>query len=79
VAPGYTQVKPVSFIQKKLATDSGTGSTIQDVDRGGDPLTGDFVTSESLFKFSVALPEGNYKVTVILGECIRRVDDNSEV
>ena len=35
---------------------------------GGDPVTGDFITSDAPFKFSVRLPEGNYRVTVILGD-----------
>lgn len=35
---------------------------------GGDPITGDFITSDAPFKFSVRLPEGNFRVTVILGD-----------
>jgi lysophospholipase L1-like esterase len=68
VAPGYIQVKAGDLYSKEAGYGFEPGSTIQDVDRGGDALTGDFVTSESLFKFSVALPEGNYKVTVTLGD-----------
>jgi hypothetical protein len=41
------------------------------VDRGGDPLRGDFITAEGGFRFSVELPEGNYKVTVTLGDAER--------
>ncbi len=33
-----------------------------------DPVTTDFVTSDAPFKFSVRLAEGNYRVTVILGD-----------
>ena len=33
-----------------------------------DPVTGDFITSDAPFKFSVRLAEGNYRVTVILGD-----------
>ena len=33
-----------------------------------DPITTDFVTSDAPFKFSVRLAEGNYRVTVILGD-----------
>ncbi len=33
-----------------------------------DPLLRDFCTSDRPFFFSVALPEGNYRVTVILGD-----------
>jgi lysophospholipase L1-like esterase len=39
------------------------------VERGGkDALRGDFCTSDKPFFFSVALPEGNYNVTVTLGD-----------
>ncbi len=45
------------------------GAAITAVDRGGDdPLRGDFCTSDRPFSFSVALPEGNYRVTVTLGD-----------
>jgi len=36
--------------------------------KGNDPLTSDFCTSSSPFFFSVRLPEGNYQVTVLLGD-----------
>jgi lysophospholipase L1-like esterase len=68
VASGYTQVKAGELYSKETGYGFEPGSVIQEVDRGGDPLTGDFVTSETFFKFSVALPEGNYKVTVTLGD-----------
>jgi lysophospholipase L1-like esterase len=39
------------------------------IDRGGsDPKRSDFCTSDKPFYFSVALPEGNYKVTVAFGD-----------
>jgi lysophospholipase L1-like esterase len=47
------------------------GALPRETDRGGDALRGDFVTtgdSGAPFKFSVALPEGNYRVTVTLGD-----------
>ncbi len=34
----------------------------------GDDLTHDHLTANGLFKFSVKLPEGNYRVTVTLGD-----------
>jgi lysophospholipase L1-like esterase len=34
---------------------------------GKDPLTGDYCTADKPFLFSVAVPEGNYRVTVTLG------------
>lgn len=68
VAHGYTQIRADATYSKAVGYGFEPGSNIQEVDRGGDPLTGDFVTSEFMFKFSVALPEGNYKVTVTLGD-----------
>jgi lysophospholipase L1-like esterase len=45
------------------------GGQIACLDRGGkDALRSDFCTSEKPFYFSVALPEGNYIVTVTLGD-----------
>lgn len=38
------------------------------VNKKGTAITKDFVTAEKPFKFSVKLPEGNYKVTVTLGD-----------
>ncbi len=67
-ASGYTQVKADAVFSKEVGYGFEPGIPLQDVSRGGDALTGDFVTSGSLIKFSVALPEGNYKVTVTLGD-----------
>jgi lysophospholipase L1-like esterase len=62
--PGYLHVSPDEF----YATDSGygfePGASIVAVDRG----QGGFVTGDKPFYFSVALPEGNYNVTLILGD-----------
>jgi tetratricopeptide (TPR) repeat protein len=44
------------------------GPDIRAVDHGGDALRGDFCTSSTPFRFSVKLPEGNYRVRVILGD-----------
>ncbi|HET7113419.1 MAG TPA: hypothetical protein VFI57_07235, partial [Pyrinomonadaceae bacterium] len=45
------------------------GAEISCFDRGGpDALRGDACTSDRPFFFSVALPEGNYSVTVVLGD-----------
>jgi lysophospholipase L1-like esterase len=45
------------------------GATITAVDRGGaDPRLDGFCTSDRPFFFSVDLPEGNYNVTVTLGD-----------
>ena len=45
------------------------GPQIACLERGSkDPLRGDFCTSEKPFYFSVALPEGDYNVTVTVGD-----------
>ena len=69
VAPGYIQVIPATVYSKQSGYGFDLGSTVLAVDRGGDdPLRGDFCTSDQPFFFSVDLPEGNYNVTVILGD-----------
>jgi fibronectin type 3 domain-containing protein len=68
-APGYTRVLSTTVYTKNLGYGFEAGTQIKGVDRGGkDALRGDFCTSERPFFFSVALPEGNYNVTVILGD-----------
>ena len=68
VAPGYTQVTPDMAYSAELGYGFEPGSVATAVDRGGDPLRGDFITSAQPFLFSVKLPEGNYRVTVTLGD-----------
>lgn len=68
-APGYLQVAPATRYTKGLGYGFDLGSNVEAVDRGGeDPLRGDFCSSEKPFFFSVALPEGNYSVKVLLGD-----------
>ena len=64
VASGYTQVKPTAVYSAEVGWGFEPGPEIKGVDRGGDPLTGDYVTCDPNFYFSVALPEGAYRVTV---------------
>ncbi|MGA2798376.1 MAG: GDSL-type esterase/lipase family protein [Thermoguttaceae bacterium] len=69
VEPGYIQVLSTTEYNKDLGYGFDFGSTVSAVDRGGnDALRGDFCTSDKPFYFSVALPEGNYSVTVTLGD-----------
>jgi lysophospholipase L1-like esterase len=69
VAPGYVQVLPTAVYSRESGFGFDLGSTVTAVDRGGkDLLRGDFCTSEKPFFFSVALPEGNYDVSVTLGD-----------
>ena len=69
VAPGYIQVLPTTVYTKELGYGFEPGAQVTAVDRGGDDaLRSDFITSDKPFYFSVALPEGNYRVTVTLGD-----------
>jgi len=69
VEPGFIQVLPTTLYRKEIGYGFDLGSTITGVDRGGfDALRGDFCTSDTPFFFSVDLPEGNYNVTVTLGD-----------
>ena len=69
VAPGYTQILGNTLYSKELGYGFEPGASISCFDRGGkDALRGDFCTSDKPFYFSVALPEGNYNVTVTFGD-----------
>lgn len=69
VEPGYTLVLPTTVYSKEQGYGLDPGSSVTGVDRGGpDALRGDFCTSGEPFSFSVDLPEGNYNVTVVLGD-----------
>ncbi len=48
-----------------LESDANISSVVR---KKGDKLTQDYLTADGLFKFSVKLPEGNYRVTVTLGD-----------
>src|SRR5438874_4063748 len=65
LAPGYRQVLPTDIYAKERGFGFEPGAALSGVDRGDpDALRGDFITSDKPFYFSVALPEGNYKVSV---------------
>jgi lysophospholipase L1-like esterase len=68
VASGYIPVRPDMLYQSGTGYGFEPGRTVQAVERGGNPLTGDFVTAPASFRFSVALPGGNYRVRVTLGD-----------
>ena len=59
-ATGYAQVLPTTSYDKDLGYGFDLGSKVSSIDRG--------VTGDQAFFFSVALPEGNYNVTVTLGD-----------
>jgi lysophospholipase L1-like esterase len=68
VAPGYIGVMPQTVFTKERGYGFEPGAALEGIDRGAGPVRGDFVTSTKLFKFSVMVPEGNYRVTVVLGD-----------
>lgn len=68
IAPGCVQVLPTTVFAGPTGYGFEPGAVITAEDRGGDALRGDFCTGAEPFLFSVALPEGNYRVTVTLGD-----------
>jgi lysophospholipase L1-like esterase len=67
-ADGYTAVPARTIYSSERGYGFEPGVEIRAIDRGGDALRGDFVTASPLFQFSAAVPEGNYRVTVTLGD-----------
>jgi len=68
-APGYTLVSPTLRYSKELGYGFEPGASLSAVSQeNSDPLQAGAVTSASPFSFSVAVPEGNYRVTVTLGD-----------
>ena len=68
-AKGYTKVGANSSFNYQTGYGFSGIAPILSVDRGGkDLLRADYCSSEQPFYFSVKLPEGNYDVTVILGD-----------
>jgi lysophospholipase L1-like esterase len=67
---GYVQVSPGETYSSERGYGFDFGSKPIGVDRGGgDPQTDGFVTTdEPPFFFSVKVPEGNYRITVTLGD-----------
>ena len=77
VAEGYTQVTPDMVYGKERGFGFEAGAKLTAVDRAGktglfsrgDALRDDFITSGGPFFFSARVPEeGNYRVTVTLGD-----------
>jgi lysophospholipase L1-like esterase len=69
IATGYTQVLPDMLYGSERSYGFEPGATLKGVTRAGkDDLRNDLITSSQPFYFSVALPPGNYRVTVTLGD-----------
>ena len=69
VAPGYTRVLESNIYTPAVGYGFEPGSNVRCVDRGGkDAVRSDLCNSDQPFFFSVALPEGNYRVTIAFGD-----------
>lgn len=68
VQKDYISVTENSKFDKKIGYGFMDISGLKSVDRGGNALDGDFITSEKPFYFSVVIPEGNYDINLILGD-----------
>ncbi|MNK42588.1 Rhamnogalacturonan acetylesterase RhgT [compost metagenome] len=68
VENGFIPINSTSRFDKKIGYGFMDISGLKSVDNGGNALTGDFITSEKPFYFSVAIPEGNYNITLNLGD-----------
>ncbi len=68
-APGYTAVQADEVYSTEKGYGFDFGSKVAGVARSGDPMKDGLVTAtESPFFFSVKVPEGNYRITVTLGD-----------
>lgn len=68
VEKGFIPINPTSKFDKKIGYGFMDISRLKSVDNGGNALTGDFITSDKQFYFSVAIPEGNYNIQINLGD-----------
>jgi len=72
---GYKLVTASSTFTNDAGYGFDNGSVVQAVDRGGkDALKNSFITSDKPFFFSANVPEGNYKVTVTLGDAKEKTE-----
>jgi lysophospholipase L1-like esterase len=68
-APGYQKVGPDEVFNDARGYGFDFGSKVIAVTRdGGKKLTGGYATGDQPFYFSVNVPEGNYKVTLTVGD-----------
>jgi len=68
-APGYQKVGPANVFNDAKGYGFDFGSKVIAVTRdGGKKLTSGYVTDDQPFYFSVNVPEGNYKVTLTIGD-----------
>lgn len=67
-AKGYIPITPASQYNSAVGYGFTNGSVVTATDHGKNALTGDYISSDKPFYFSVKLPEGNYDVKLILGD-----------
>lgn len=68
-APGHTGISPATFYTPQTGYGFERAATVAAFDDGGpESRRRDGCAAEKPFLFSVAVPEGNYRVTVILGD-----------
>ena len=67
-AKEYTRITPGTKFNYQTGYGFDQGSVVESVDRGGNALSGDYLTSKKPFYFSVKLPDGNYDVKLLLGD-----------
>lgn len=65
---GFITITSISKFDKKVGYGFMDISDLKSVENGGNALTGDFITSNKPFYFSVAIPEGNYDIQLNLGD-----------
>jgi lysophospholipase L1-like esterase len=66
--PGYIQVTPDTKFNYQTGYGFDQGSVVESIDRSSNRLTGDYITGNKPFYFSVKLPDGNYDVKLLLGD-----------
>jgi len=64
--PGFTHVPPAALYSKSSGFGFEPGATVHAIDGG--------IAADKPFYFSVAVPEGNYKVTVSMGDPVSESD-----
>lgn len=65
---GFIPITSTSKFDKKIGYGFMDISGLKYVDNGGNALTEDYITSDKPFYFSVAIPEGNYNITLNIGD-----------
>ncbi|WP_089792826.1 rhamnogalacturonan acetylesterase [Chryseobacterium wanjuense] len=68
VENGYIPITKNSKFDRKTGYGFMDISGLKSVDNGGNALTGDYITSDKPFYFSVVIPEGNYDIKLNLGD-----------